>query len=521
MDQGKTSPSNGAGFVGHFHEERERARIQHVSLDFGGPVMTDTGKHPNSAFDTGEQAKRWEQNALGALLEEPTLWPQASTTLTTDDFLLKDHRTIFRAIAKLQTQGLPADLGSVLAEVGTSVDAAYLVALIEGAVVPSFPAYALQVRKAARERQFARLRQQLNQSTPDDDRTTLLQQMQEVLALKGPAAEQDWRAIFHSIEEFENAPPLRFAINNFLQEAGISMIGGLAGHGKTLVMLSMGQALLDGTPLFGHELFTVPQPSERVLYLIPECSIGPFWSRLQLFRMQEHVRSGRLLVRTLSSREQVSLDDARLLKAAEGADVFLDTAVRFMDGNENDVADTRPFVDTLFRLLASGARTITGAHHAPKGFENQEYMTLQNLLRGSGDIGAMLCACWGLRQIDADKNQLFVQNTKPRDFQTCAQFVLEGRPHLDETGHFKMLEAPGLAGELRSYLRKEDENGKAARGRPVDPDKDAKLRQAVELRAKGLSIRDIAKTADVKKSTLEGWLFEYDSAQPLPTEGVR
>lgn len=486
--------------------------------------MTTGRTQNNSHFEDTERAKRWEQNLLGALLEAPGLWDQVSTNVTPDDFLLKDHREIFRVIGKLQAQGLPADLYSIAAALGTAVDASYLCSLINGVLPINFKSYVLHVRQAAQDRQFSRLQEQLSQTTAHDDRAHLLAQMQEALVLKGPAAEQDWKSIFHSIEEFENAPPLRFAINNFLQEAGISMIGGLAGHGKTLVMLSMGQALLDGTPLFGHELFTVPQPSERVIYLIPECSIGPFWSRLQLFRIQEHVRSGRLLVRTLSSREQVSLDDARLLKAAEGADVFLDTAVRFMDGNENDVADTRPFVDTLFRLLASGARTITGAHHAPKGFENQEYMTLQNLLRGSGDIGAMLCACWGLRQIDADQNRLFVQNAKPRDFQTCGQFVLEGRPHLDETGHFKMLEAPGQAGELRSYLRKEDANGKQSRGRPVDPDKNTKLPQAVELRAQGLSIRDIAKTVDVKKSTLEGWLFEYDLSQKpsLPLEeGVR
>jgi len=97
-----------------------------------------------------------------------------------------------------------------------------------------------------------------------------------------------------------------------------------------------------------------------------------------------------LLVRTLSSRGQVCLGDPRLVKAAEGADVFVDTAVRFMDGSENDVESARTFANTLLRLLNAGARSITGAHHAPKGFEGQDHMTLENILRGSGDIGAML-----------------------------------------------------------------------------------------------------------------------------------
>jgi hypothetical protein len=213
-----------------------------------------------------------------------------------------------------------------------------------------------------------------------------------------------------------------------------------------------------------------------------------------------------LLVRTLSSREQVPLDDARLFKAAEGADVFLDTAVRFMAGNENDVENARPFADTLFRLLQAGARSITGAHHAPKGFEGQDYMTLENILRGSGDLGAMLCTCWGIRQIDPVRNQLYVQNVKPRDFQPCESFILEGRPHLDMTGQFKMLNEPGEAEELRSYLRQKG-------GRPAVTDKDEKLAQAVALRVKGVSLRDVADKIGVSKSTVERWLFDYDASQ--------
>jgi hypothetical protein len=322
----------------------------------------------------------------------------------------------------------------------------------------------------------------------------------------------DWRGIFHAWEEFEHAPPLRFAIKGFLQEAGVTLIGGLAGHGKTLLMLAMTKALLEQSPLFGYERFAVPRPAQRVLYLIPESSLAPFWSRLQLFRLEEHVRSDRLLISTLSSREPVSLSDPRMLKAAEGADVFLDTAVRFMDGSENDAQDTRPFVQTLFRLLHAGARSITGAHHAPKGFEGHDYMTLENILRGSGDIGAMLCTAWGVRQIDAARNQLYVQNVKPRDFQPCESFVLEARPHLDKTGHFLMIHKPGEAGELSEHLPRRNKGG-----RPAATDKDEKRAQAVELRAQGLSLREIEDKIGVAKTTVGKWLWNHDLSQKCPT----
>lgn len=330
----------------------------------------------------------------------------------------------------------------------------------------------------------------------------------------GEIDDHSWRSIFHTWEEFENAPPLRFAIDGFLQEAGVTLIGGLSGHGKTLVMLEMAKALLEQLPPFGYEPFAVPRPARRVLYLIPECALGPFRVRVELFRLQEHVRSDRLLVQTLSSGYQISLTDPLLLKAAEGADVFLDTAVRFMSGSENDVESARPFAGELFRLLSSGARSITGAHHAPKGFETQDFMTLENILRGSGDLGAMVCTCWGVRQIDPVRNRLYVQNVKPRDFQPCAPFVLEGRPHLDNSGHFVMTHRPGNAGELSEHLAR-----RKRCGRPATPERDEKLAEAVALRADGLSLREIADKIKVAKSTLDRWLFDYDASQKCPAVG--
>jgi hypothetical protein len=507
MDGGQFSTRrNESAFSGFDHRAPRRRG--------GGAPMSGkpNGHHVDDAAD---RAARWERAALGALIEEPQLFEQAVAILKAQDFLLGDHRKIFAALSELNRKGCPADLISLADQLGDSVAIGYLSSLLDGVVVPNFTSYVRGVRDAARDRQFQRLQGQLAEAPRNEDRARLLDQMQEVL--RGPGVDQDWRAVFHSYEEFENAPPLRFAINNFLQEEGITVIGGLAGHGKTLVMLSMARALLDGTPLFGHDLFDVTSPAERVLYLVPESSIGPFWARIQLFRMQEHVRDRRLLVRTLSSREQLSgLDDPRLLKAANGAHVFLDTAVRFMDGSENDVENTRPFADALFRLLGAGARTISGAHHSPKGFEGQEVMTLENLLRGSGDIGAMLCTAWGIRQVDAEKNQLFVQNVKPRDFQPCAPFVLEGRPHLDEGGQFKMLAEPGTAGEMRSYLRNKGAEG----GRPATPAKADKLREAVELRSRGVSVREIAKTIEIPKSTVDRWLFDHDASQKVSHGGT-
>src|ERR1700687_709991 len=295
-----------------------------------------------------ERAARLGKAIIGCLLEAPRLWRDADS-LDADHFVLADHRKIFGAIAFLNEHGGCADVVSVCNQLGETLPAADLAALLEGAVPENFKYYVGCLRESARERQFQQLQEQLPVASTKEDRLGLLDSMRELIV--GANATQNWRDIFHTVEEFENAPPLQFAIDGFVQESGVTLIGGLSGHGKTLLMLAMAKALLEELPLFGHELFTVPRPAQRVLYLIPESSLRPFWSRLQLFRLQEHVRSDRLLVRTLSSRGQVSLGDPRLLKAVEGADVFLDTAVRFMDGSENDVEGARPFADTLFRVV--------------------------------------------------------------------------------------------------------------------------------------------------------------------------
>jgi hypothetical protein len=288
-----------------------------------------------------------------------------------------------------------------------------------------------------------------------------------------------------------------------LQEAGITFIGGLSGNGKTFIMLAMAKALLECEALFGY--FAVPRPSERVVYLIPECTLSSLKKRIQIFHLETHIRSGRLLVRTLSSKEEISLTDSRLLRAVEGADLFLDTAVRFMEGGE-DVESARKFAREIFGLLSVGARTITGAHHSPKGFSKEDYMTLENIFRGTGDFGAILASGWGVRQIDAQKNRIFVQNVKPRDFTPCEPFIIEGRPHLDRTGHFALTEPPGFAGELKSHIN----NGKP--GAPTNPDRDDLQRRAVEMKARGMSVRAIAKELNTPRTTLERWLG--DSSDP-------
>jgi len=320
----------------------------------------------------------------------------------------------------------------------------------------------------------------------------------------------DWTTMFHTREETENAPPVTFAIEGFLQEGGVTMLGGLAGHAKTLVALAMSRSLIEGTPLFGH--FNVTRKADKVIYLIPESTLSPFAHRLKKFHLNAEVGK-RFFYRTLShaSEEELLITDPKLLKFCRGGDVILDTAVRFISGDENASVEQKIFAQNLFALLKAGARSVTGLHHAPKFFGKETYIALENVLRGSGDIGAMLSTCWGLCQIDKEKNRVYLANCKAREFEAGENFIIEGRPSLDETGYFKMFEQPGLAGPLSEYL--ENRGGGRKSGRPEDPEKDKKMAEALALKREGMSYANIAKKVGASKSTIGDWFKEHEESQ--------
>jgi Bifunctional DNA primase/polymerase, N-terminal/AAA domain len=321
--------------------------------------------------------------------------------------------------------------------------------------------------------------------------------------------DDDVKSIFHSESDYDNVKPVTFAISGFLQEDAVTFIGGLSGHSKTLILLAMAKALLEGTPLFGHAPFSVPTAATRVVYLIPESTLSPFKERMKIFGLEKFFRAGKFLFRTLSCDEDVDLTDPRILKATKGAHVFLDTAVRFMDGEE--VVDSKRFAETVFRILKSGARSVTAAHHSAKAFEKQTYMSLENILRGSGDLGALCATCWGVKQVDEKLNQVLVKNCKPRDFQPCEPFVIQGRPFIDDTGTFQIVAVDvcfdGKNHVFQSLMITQEMQAVLD---TYTPDKQAKLLSALSGRQKHTPKTVIAEQLGVSDTTVHNWLNDFD-----------
>jgi hypothetical protein len=272
------------------------------------------------------------------------------------------------------------------------------------------------------------------------------------------AAEVDWTTQFVSVDQLETGG-VKMLVEGFLPE-GITMLGALSGIGKTWFGLSLAKALTTATPFLGR--FEVKE-TVPVLYLIPESNGAAFRQRAEKF----HITYDRnlFLCRTVSQGSTLLMDDPSV-KAAVAAlkpIVILDTAIRFNKSeDENSSSNNKMLVDDCISLLAGGARSVFGMHHATKASAN-EGLTLQNALRGTGDLGAMCDAVYGLKRNEALYDdgsgplQLTVVCLKPRDFEPPEPFTIaattkdgDGKTvsYLDTTGDFALLDVAEMTQDM-------------------------------------------------------------------------
>jgi hypothetical protein len=414
-----------------------------------------------------------ERSILGAILLNNNTIKLAIEKLKPEDFFHDHHRRIYHQMIALSEMAQAIDLVTLTEQLQRSGElesvggSAYVSQLTDGVPqISNIEHYARIVKEKSLLRSLIHATSAIQHQAfeAEDDADTILQRAElDIAAIKADCAMAggNHRVLFHCIADFENSSGLTFAIDGFLQTGAATMIAGLSGQGKTFIQLSMVRSLLTGDKLWG--LFSVKEMAARVIYLIPESSIGPFKHRLELFGLMNYVRSERLLVRTLSKGAAPLLRDPLILQAAQGADVFLDTVARFGDGDENSAGDNqRGLAADIFALLGHGARLVECAHHSPKSFANQTTMTLENVARGSGDLTAMLATAWGVRQLDQERNIVYVQNVKPRDFEPCGPFQLVGRPYIDSGGDFRVHRQPGESGYLQDELDLDRNRGGAS-----------------------------------------------------------
>jgi hypothetical protein len=304
--------------------------------------------------------------------------------------------------------------------------------------------------------------------------------------------------LFRSYDDLEALPELEERILDICSDEEITAVGALPGHRKTFTLLQVVKSLLTGAPLFGH--FEVKSKAERIIYLTPESAARPFYKRLKLLGLDEFIKNETLLIRDLQMGP-ISLDDPKLLEVVKGADVFLDTLVRFSDGDENDASDMRLLSEKLFALQKAGARSIWFSHHSVKASSGNTDLSLENAMRGSGDLGAMIANCYALRQIDRQRGTVYVQCVKRRDGQEVLPFIVEGL-------ELRMIKKPGEAGSISDYVGKP--------GPKIDPGKEEKLQMILDLTDQGKTREEIAEQLGVSVTTVKRWKKEAETEAGRP-----
>jgi len=233
----------------------------------------------------------------------------------------------------------------------------------------------------------------------------------------------DWRSQFRTVGELEKGN-VRMLVSGFLPE-GTTFIGGLPGEGKTLFALSLAKALTTTDPFLGKFFVEEQIP---VIYLIPESSSRAFRARCETFRIPNDEKL--FLCRTVSEGATLPLDDTSLFAAVRELKpvVILDTFIRFNEADdENDAAQNKKIVNDIIHLRQAGAVAVIGLHHAKKTLRDKG-MSLEAVLRGTGDIAASADAVYGLLRDHllynngAGPNEIEVSCVKPRDFEPPAPF---------------------------------------------------------------------------------------------------
>jgi len=196
---------------------------------------------------------------------------------------------------------------------------------------------------------------------------------------------------YHTLDELLSVPPGKFIVDGILYDNSITALAGYAGDRKSIVSLNLAASCVTGHPFMGK--FAVANPPKRVIYLCPEMGLRELAKLSKNLGMLPYVGKT-LFFRSLDKSGKIKLSDLTPVEL-DGSLVILDTAVRFIEGKENDPQDMAVFSDELFRLRNKGA-TVWVLFHSSKASVAQE-LSLQNAVRGSSEIAAMLSMCWATR----------------------------------------------------------------------------------------------------------------------------
>lgn len=332
-----------------------------------------------------------EQWTLGGLLLDNAAWPRVREVLTEDDFYRADHRTIWRAVARLMHEDSAADLLTVAEQLRADgeLEGAGGIAYLQS-LVNTTPSAANVVRYGeilaglSRQRKaggdFDRLR--LAVLEPGADVDTVLAEAHEVLAANASATRRAAPLDLRDLASRE--PPERlWAILYWIAMGHAHLLVGLGGIGKSTLLMQLAACLAIGRDFIDR----IERPF-RVLVWLCEDDADEIWRRMVAIarwldvpldtfaeRLVIVPRLGldNVLMTAAYGRIAFTRTLAELRAQAEdtGAEVvILDNVAHLFGGDENSRHDVTTFINGLQGALP-GRAVILAAH--PSRAEGSEY----------------------------------------------------------------------------------------------------------------------------------------------------
>jgi AAA domain len=301
----------------------------------------------------------------------------------------------------------------------------------------------------------------------------------------------DWRGGMKSFGQLTTELP-RFLLEGLVPEKALTAICAPSYNCKTWLALQFGFAISTGKDFFGFKGPPVPVPCR---YHVPE--MNEAFVRLYMAKIGFE-ESENFLVRPMESGLW-PLNDARMIKSAEGCVNFYDTAGYFNPADDSaSYTQSIRFAELIYNLLQHGALAVVGLFHPPKYAKDPSVVwSLENSILGSAGYAGILRSCLRMQNLNPDLNDpnvwVYVQGMKNPGLKP---FQLEGPVPL------KMKVPPGDSPYLKDLNLSED----------------PRKAQAFAGFKAGKTARTLTKELKCSGSTLTLWRDEWDKLQVVTTD---
>lgn len=184
----------------------------------------------------------------------------------------------------------------------------------------------------------------------------------------GVVSQKDRFKVMYANDFAAGKPPV-WIIKNILPQAGLAMLYGESGAGKTFFIIDLVMSITRGTPWRGHKV-----KQGTVVYIAAE-GVGGFRKRLRAYAKHYGIDLARLPLGIIADAPNLLKDDYKILseqivKWGDTQVIVIDTLAQATPGaNENAAEDMGLAIDRCKRIHEATGALVILIHHSGKNAE--------------------------------------------------------------------------------------------------------------------------------------------------------